>query len=219
MRDGAALRMHIAGEAVDVLPGERLGVTGRSGSGKTRLLETLVGLRSPGRDAFELAGQPFEAMPLFQVRALFSLAPQHARMLSGTVRDNLALADPAASEGADGLIDKVSPGRTPILDVAQRAALAAVVESGPLPAVHDVVRWRIVDLCQWAHLEFGVSLSEQTMSRVLRAMNYHKLTARPRHHAQAEGAIEDLKKFPRAPGRDRQGATRQDPRYRSLVRR
>jgi transposase len=104
--------------------------------------------------------------------------------------------------GPDGLIDRTSPGRTPILNDAQRAALAAAVESGPIPAVHGVVRWRIVDLCQWAHLEFGVSLCEQTMSRVLRAMNYRKLTARPRHHAQAEGAIEDFKKTsPRAWGR------------------
>jgi transposase len=97
------------------------------------------------------------------------------------------------AEGPDGLIDRTSPGRTPILSATQRAALAAV-ESGPIPAVHGVVRWRIVDLCQWAHLEFGVSLSEDTMSRALRAMNYRKLTARPRHHARAEGAIEAFEK-------------------------
>jgi transposase len=103
------------------------------------------------------------------------------------------------TEGPEGLIDRTSPGRTPILNAAQRQALTEVVESGPIPAVHGVVRWRIVDLCQWAHLEFGVSLSEQTMSRALRAMNYRKLTARPRHHAQAEGAIEAFKKTsPRA---------------------
>jgi len=98
------------------------------------------------------------------------------------------------SEGPEGLIDKTSPGRTPLLNAAQRAALAEVVESGPIPAIHGVVRWRIVDLCQWAHLKFGVSLSEQTMSRALRSMNYRKLSARPRHHAQAEGAIEEFKK-------------------------
>jgi transposase len=105
------------------------------------------------------------------------------------------------AEGPDGLIDRTSPGRTPILNGAQRAALAAVVENGPIPAVHGVVRWRIVDLRQWAHLEFGVSLSEQTMSRALRAMNYRKLTARPRHHAQAEGAIEEFKKTSPRPWR------------------
>jgi len=58
---------------------------------------------------------------------------------------------------------------------------------------------RIVDLCQWVFEEFRVAVSKQTMSRELRAMNYRKLSARPRHHAQAAGAIEDFKKVsPRA---------------------
>jgi transposase len=109
------------------------------------------------------------------------------------------------AEGPGGLINKSAPGRASILNAAQGEALAAVVESDPTPAIHSVVRWRIVDLCQWVHLEFGVSLSEQTMSRELHAMNYRKLTARPRHHAQAEGAIEEFKKTsPRAWRRSRE---------------
>jgi hypothetical protein len=59
------------------------------------------------------------------------------------------------------------------------------------------MRWRIVDLCQWLWEEFRVSVSEQTLSRELRAMGYRRLSARPRHHAQADGAIEAFKKvFP-----------------------
>jgi hypothetical protein len=60
--------------------------------------------------------------------------------------------------------------------------------------VHGVVRWRLVDLCQWVFEAFKVAVSTQTMSRELRAMDYRKLSARPRHHAQAAGAIEDFKK-------------------------
>jgi len=37
-------------------------------------------------------------------------------------------------------------------------------------------------------------IAKQTLSRELRAMGYRKLSARPRHHAQTEGAIEDFKK-------------------------
>ncbi len=69
-----------------------------------------------------------------------------------------------------------------------------MIESGPIPAVHGVVRWRIIDLCQWIWDEFAVSVSKQTLGRELRAMGYRKLSARPRHHAQAEGAIEAFKK-------------------------
>ncbi|MGO9943879.1 MAG: helix-turn-helix domain-containing protein [Rhodoblastus sp.] len=80
------------------------------------------------------------------------------------------------------------------LDDTHRAALAAIVESGPIPAVHGVVRWRVVDLCQWIFEEFRVTIAKQTLSRELRKMRYRKLSARPRHHAQAQGAIEDFKK-------------------------
>ncbi len=98
------------------------------------------------------------------------------------------------AQGPDGLIDRKAPGQPPRLNETHRAALAAILQSGPIPAVHGVVRWRIVDLCQWIFEEFRVAVAEQTLSRVLRAMGYRKLSARPRHHAQAEGAIEAFKK-------------------------
>ena len=40
--------------------------------------------------------------------------------------------------------------------------------------------------------------AKQTLSRELRAMGYRKLSARPRHHAQAAGAIDDFKKVSRS---------------------
>jgi hypothetical protein len=57
-----------------------------------------------------------------------------------------------------------------------------------------VVRWLVIDLCQWVWDEFSVSVSPQTMSRELRAMGYRKLSAGPRHHARAAGAIETFNK-------------------------
>ena len=103
------------------------------------------------------------------------------------------------AHGPDGLIDRKAPGQPPRLNDAHRGALAAILESGPIAAVHGVVRWRIVDICQWIFEEFRVVVAEPTLSRVLRKMGYRKLSARPRHHAQVEGAIEDFKKVsPRA---------------------
>jgi transposase len=101
------------------------------------------------------------------------------------------------ADGPDGLIDRKSPGQPSRLKDTHRAAIAAVIESGPIPAIHGVVRWRVIDLCQWVFEEFRVTVAKQTLSRELRAMGYRKLSARPRHHAQAEGAIEEYKKtFP-----------------------
>ena len=108
------------------------------------------------------------------------------------------------ARGPAGLIGGKAPGKPRILNDAHRAALVAVVESGPIPAVHGVVRWRIVDLCQWLHDAFQVSVSEQTLSQELRELGYRKLSARPRHHAQADGVIDAFKKVsPRAWTRSR----------------
>ena len=98
------------------------------------------------------------------------------------------------AHGPEGLLDRKAPGQPSRLTDAHRAALAAVIESGPTPSIHGVVRWRLVDLCQWLWEEHQVTVAKQTLSRELRAMNYRKLSARPRHHAQADGAIEAFKK-------------------------
>ena len=97
------------------------------------------------------------------------------------------------AHGPDGLVDRKSTGRPARLNAAHRAAVAAMIESGPTPALHGVVRWRLVDLCQWLWDEYQVSVAKQTLGRELRAMNYRKLSARPRHHTQSEGAIELFK--------------------------
>lgn len=97
------------------------------------------------------------------------------------------------AHGPAGLIDRKPPGQPSRLDEAHRAALRVVIESGPTPAIHGVVRWRLIDLCQWLWDAFRVSVAKPTLSRELRAMGYRKLSARPRHHAQAEGAIELFK--------------------------
>lgn len=103
------------------------------------------------------------------------------------------------AHGPVGLIDKKAPGQASRLNDMRRAALAKAIDEGPIPAIHGVVRWRLIDLCQWVFEEFRVTVSLQTLSREMRAMGYRRLSARPRHHAQAEGAIEDFKKAsPRA---------------------
>ena len=103
------------------------------------------------------------------------------------------------ARGPDGLLDGKSSGQPSKLNDAQRQAIVRMIESGPIPAVHGVVRWRLIDLAQWVFEEFRITVAKQTLSRELRAMGYRKLSARPRHHAQAAGAIEDFKKTsPRA---------------------
>ena len=102
------------------------------------------------------------------------------------------------AEGPDGLASRKAPGKVPILNDAQRRALAEAVEAGPIPAAHGVVRWRLVDLAQWVWDEFGLSITKQTLSREMRSLGFRKLSARPRHHGQKEHAIADFKKASQA---------------------
>ena len=97
------------------------------------------------------------------------------------------------AEGPARLIDRHAPGAAPKLDAAQKRALAEIVEKGPIPAVHGVVRWRLIDLAQWVWEEFRVSVSPQTLSREPRALGRRKLSARPRHHAQDPETLEAFK--------------------------
>lgn len=98
------------------------------------------------------------------------------------------------AEGPAGLNDRKAPGPRRKLTDDQRAALAEIVETGPIPAIHGVVRWRRSDLAQWLWEEFGVSLDVTTVGRELRRLGYAKLSARPRHYAQNEYAVAAFKK-------------------------
>ncbi|HZI75776.1 MAG TPA: IS630 family transposase [Gemmatimonadales bacterium] len=98
------------------------------------------------------------------------------------------------ARGPEGLIAGKAPGNACKLNDPQRQALVEMVERGPTPALHGVVRWRLKDLTLWVWEEFQISLSETTLSRELRALGYRKLSARPRHYAQDPEALELFKK-------------------------
>ncbi len=96
--------------------------------------------------------------------------------------------------GPEGLINGKAPGNRPKLNEDQRQALARMVESGPIPALHGVVRWRRKDLARWLFEAFRIEVDETTVGRALRAMGFAKLSARPRHYTQNEVEMEAFKK-------------------------
>jgi transposase len=117
------------------------------------------------------------------------------------------------ARGPEGLIDGKAPGNKPKLNDAQRQALVEIVEKGPTPAEHGVVRWRLVDLAKWLKDEFAVTLDETNISRELKKLGYVKLSARPRHHAQDKAALEAFKKGASQPSWQRSGpGSRATPR-------
>jgi putative transposase len=96
--------------------------------------------------------------------------------------------------GLVGLRNLKSPGPGSKLTARQQAELAELVEAGPDPAVHGVVRWRRVDLRDELHRRFGVALHERSVGKVLAKLGYRKLSVRPRHPKADEEAQETFKK-------------------------
>ena len=105
-------------------------------------------------DAVTLRGQAKRSKDAAQTRRLLALAAVYdgairtaAASIGGVtlqiVRDWVLKFN---AHGPAGLVDRKSAGRPSRLDEVHRAALRAVIESGPIPAVHGVVRWRLLDL-------------------------------------------------------------------------
>lgn len=101
------------------------------------------------------------------------------------------------ARGPDGLVNGKAPGNRSKLNEGQRQALARIVERGPIPAIHGVVRWRCKDLARWLFEEFRIELDETTVGRELKAMGFAKLSARPRHHTQSACELDAFKKSSR----------------------
>jgi transposase len=97
-------------------------------------------------------------------------------------------------QGPDGLINVPAPGAPAKLNKRHRAFLARIVDEGPIPAVHGVVRWRACDLIMRLHEEFGISVSDDTVYRALRDLGFSHVSARPRAYKQDGEVIEAFKK-------------------------
>src|SRR5216683_3170766 len=98
------------------------------------------------------------------------------------------------AEGLRGLHDLKTPGPKPKLTAEQQAELTELVEAGPDPARHGVVRWRRVDLRDELQRRFGVGLHERSVGKVLAKLGYRRLSVRPRHPQADEEAQEAFKK-------------------------
>ena len=65
------------------------------------------------------------------------------------------------ARGPDGLLNGKAPGQPSKLNDAQRQSIARMIESGPIPAIHGVVRWRLIDLAQWVWGEYRIRVAKQ----------------------------------------------------------
>jgi transposase len=103
--------------------------------------------------------------------------------------------------GPAGLKDNRRPGNPRRLSVTQQVELARIVETGPDPVVDGVVRWRRMDLQRVIEERFGVEYHERTIGKLLKALGFSHISARPRHPKQDGEIVEAFKKTSRARSR------------------
>lgn len=96
--------------------------------------------------------------------------------------------------GLTGLRSRKPPGPCSKLTAQQESELAALVEAGPDPAQHGVVRWRRIDLRDEIERRFGVTLHERSVGKILAKLGYRRLSVRPRHPQADEAVQEAFKK-------------------------
>ena len=96
------------------------------------------------------------------------------------------------ADGVAGLRDRGGQGRRPVLSQEQLAALKAAVIAGPDAARDGLARWRCVDLQDWLVQQFGISVHERTVGKLLRRAGLTRLQPRPYHpkkDAEAQAAF------------------------------
>lgn len=84
----------------DIKPGERVCIVGAIGSGKTTLLKLMHALHIPGQGRVLVDGVPVHQIDPALLRSNIGLGLQGADLFHGTIRSNITLADPGASDEA-----------------------------------------------------------------------------------------------------------------------
>jgi len=98
------------------------------------------------------------------------------------------------NEGPEGLTDRPRPGGPSRLTDAQLIELQEIVDAGPDPDTHGIIRWRRADLASVIEDRFGLIYSERGISALLARLSFSRITGRPQHPAQDPKVIEDFKK-------------------------
>ncbi len=200
-RDG---RDVLHGVDMDVEPGERIAIVGPSGAGKSTLGRLLAGLHRPRSGSIEMGGVELGRLPTETVRRHVALVTQEHHVFVGTVRDNLLLAQPAATDtdlwsalaavdATDwvstlpaGLDSRVGTGGGRLSPAqAQQLALARLVLADPHTLVLDEAT-SLLDPRAARHLE--QSLGAVLDGRTVIAIAHRLMTA---HDAQRVIVVED----------------------------
>ncbi|MFC5831605.1 ABC transporter ATP-binding protein [Nonomuraea insulae] len=192
------------GVSLTIQPGERLAMVGPSGAGKSTLGRLLAGIHGPRTGSVAVGGVPLVDLPLDDLRGHVALVTQEHHVFKGSVRDNLLIARPDASDQAvlkaleavdaldwvlglpSGLEAEVGSGGIAVSPAqAQQLALARLVLADPHTLVLDEAT-SLIDPRAARHLER--SLAAVLEGRTVIAIAHRLYTA---HDADRVAVVED----------------------------
>ncbi|PZF83546.1 ABC transporter ATP-binding protein [Jiangella anatolica] len=188
--------------SLTIAPGERLAVVGPSGAGKSTLGKLLAGVHTPRAGTITVGGVPVSSLPLDRLRTEVALVTQEHHVFRGTLRDNVVLARPSASDASVeaalravdawdwastlGLSAAVGSGGAELSPAqAQQLALARLVLADPHTLVLDEAT-SLLDPRAARHLER--SLAAVLAGRTVIAIAHRLHTA---HDADRIAVMED----------------------------
>lgn len=74
---------------LQVRPGERIAIVGSSGSGKSTVMNLIIGLLSPTSGEIYIDGTPMSKLSMQSYRKFISVVPQNSILFSGTIKENI----------------------------------------------------------------------------------------------------------------------------------
>ena len=84
--------------SLTIKPGEKVGIIGPMGSGKSSLSRMILGLYQPSAGAVKFGGIDIRQMPSSDLRSRIGVLPQDVVLFYGSIRDNIALGDPSIND-------------------------------------------------------------------------------------------------------------------------
>lgn len=91
-------RLALENISLRIDPGERVGIIGPMGSGKSTLSKLLIGLFQPSAGAVKFGDVDIRQIPSMELRSRVGVMPQDVVLFYGSVRENIALGDPTIND-------------------------------------------------------------------------------------------------------------------------
>ncbi|WP_433162195.1 ABC transporter ATP-binding protein [Kribbella sp. CA-247076] len=192
------------GVDLTIQPGERIAMVGPSGAGKSTLGRLVAGIHPPRTGSVTVGGVGMTELPLDELRKQVALVTQEHHVFVGTLRDNLSMARPSATDAElldalaavdarewaealpEGLDTRVGSGQLSLSPAqAQQLALARLVLADPHTLVLDEAT-SLIDPRAARHLER--SLAAVLEGRTVIAIAHRLYTA---HDADRVAVVED----------------------------